>query len=151
LKDWEKIHGSKKHIILKGNAEQFFNKNITRALDHDKVHEIVKFYDRPLHEAIRKDLSDVKVSKELWDKLSHEDKIKCALEEIFVFALERYFDYGPKTGYNKAIKQLITQSTRGFFNLFLIENFQELLDNRPILFNHFQTYKKLMENIDAKS
>ncbi len=127
LKDWEVIHGTKKHIILNGSMDEFFNSNVTRKMNHDQLHELVKFYERPLHESIRPDLTNVKVSKVLWDNLSHEDKIKCAMEEIMVFALERYEEYPPNFALIKGIKQLITKSTKGYFTLFMIENFKTLI------------------------
>jgi hypothetical protein len=123
-KDWEVVH-HKKRIKVEGNADAFFNSNIKRVIPHDDLHEIVKFYDKPLHMSIRRDLTNVKVDKELWNNLG-DKQIKCALEEIYVFAFERYFEKSPKQSIHKTLKQLITQSSKGFFNIFLIENFTEL-------------------------
>ena len=128
LKDWEVIHYKKK-IRLEGSPEEFFTSKVTRKLDHDQLHHMIKFYDRPMHEKIRNDINNVKCDKNLWDALSYEDKLKCALEESYVFAIERYFNYPPKIALNKAIKHLITQSTKGYFNLFLIDNFFEMIYN----------------------
>lgn len=142
-KDWEIIHG-KKNIKLDGSPEEFFNSNITRKMNHDELHELVKFYSEPLHNKIRKDKNNVKVSKELWDSLSLEDKLKCAQEEIFVFALERFSEYPPNHAIIKATKHLITNSTKGFFNLFLIDNFEKLIySNRDIFLNFYNTYKEI--------
>jgi hypothetical protein len=127
LDEWDKIHYSKKNIILKGTSEEFFNKNILRLMKHDDLHEIVKFNDRPVNELVRPDLNDVKFDKNLWNALDHTTKIQCALEEIYVFALERHINFPPKVAFFKAAKQLITKSTRGYFNLFLIENFSEIM------------------------
>lgn len=126
LKEWEIVHGKKK-VKLTGKPEEFFKPTVTRKIDHDQLHHLVKFYDRPMHEIIRKDKNNVACSKELWDNLSYDDKIKCALEEAYVFALERYFEFPPKIALVKALKQLIVSSTKGYFNLFLIDNFHELI------------------------
>lgn len=126
LKDWNVIH-SEKRIRLKGTPEEFFNKNIARKVPHEQLHDIVKFYDKPLHESIRPDKNDVACSKKLWDNLSQEDKLKCALEETYVFAIERYSEYPPNIALSKALKHLITKSTKGYFNLFMIDNFFDLL------------------------
>ena len=125
-KAWEEKHGSKSHIKLSVPNDKFFNKNVTRKMDHDKLHELVAFYDRPLHEQIRKDLNNPLPSKSKWDNLSYDDKIKCSLEEIYVIYLERFSNYPINHGIVKALKHLITSMTKGYFNLFLIENFEEL-------------------------
>ena len=130
LRDWEVIHHKKK-IVLKGTAEEFFKPTITRKYPHDELHKKVAFYEDPLHTKIRKDLNDVKCSKKLWDTLSEEDKMKCALEEAYVFAIERYLEYPPNIALSKALKTLITSSTKGWFNFFLIDNFFNL-----IYYNH---------------
>lgn len=140
---WECRHGHKK-IKVAGNAKDFFNSNVSRKIDHEQVHELVKFYERPMHERIREDLNDVKCSKELWTKLDDDDKIKTALEETYVFALERYGHTSPTVAFNKALKHLITQSTKGWFNLFLIENFNIIIKHdKQIFINHFQKYREI--------
>ena len=57
--------------------------------------------------------------------------MKCALEEAYVFAIERYLEYPPNIALSKALKTLITSSTKGWFNFFLIDNFFNL-----IYYNH---------------
>jgi len=126
LKEWSVLHGPKA-ISVKGTPEEFFNQYITRTVPHDELHHMVKFYNEPLHNKIRKDPNDVKTSKLLWHGLGYENQLKCALEETYVFALERYMKYPPKIALAKALKNLITSATKGYFNLFLIENFNELL------------------------
>lgn len=126
FKEWIRIHGPK-NITVTGSPEEFFNGNVSRQYNHDDLHHLVKFYDEPLHNRIRRDPNDVRTSKYLWDKLNHQDKLKCVLEEAYVFALERYFQYPPKIAIYKALKHLVTKSTKGYFNLFMIDNFEELI------------------------
>ena len=140
LKDWELIHGEKK-IKLKGSPDQFFTEKVSRKYNHDELHHKVMFYDRPMHERIRPDINDVKTSKKLWDTLSQEDKLKCALEESYVFAIERYFNLPPKIALSKAIKHLIVSSTKGYFNYFIIDNFFEML------YSNHSKYLKVFEEI----
>lgn len=131
VKEWEVIHGDKKRVNLNKPNEYFFDDAVTRKYNHDQLHQHFKFYDEPLHTKIRLDLSKALPSKELWDKLSEDDKLKCALEEIMVIATERYlFSECPipaKLAKYKAMKRLITSMTKGWFNLFLIVNFEQLL------------------------
>ena len=139
--EWIVIHG-KKNVKMSVYNSDFFKSNIYRKHNHEQLHEYFKFYDKPLNEAIRKDLNSPLCSKELWDNLVYEDKIKCALEEIFVLASERYIlvekPLPIKFAIIKILKQMIISSTSGWFNLFLIEEF-ETLRLREI--EHFQ--KKL--------
>lgn len=129
---WEEIHsekyGSKTKINLNTNNQSFFNGNVKRKYDHDWLHEQFAFYDRPLHESIRSDMNNPFPVKEKWDALSHEDKIKCALEECYVVAFERFSDLPYKIALIKSIKKLITTMTKGWFNLFLKENFKDLIN-----------------------
>lgn len=125
-KKWEEVHGSKSHINLAKQNDKFFSKTITRDIDHDELHKLVAFYDRPLHESIRNNLNSPLTSKNKWELLSYQDKLKCCLEEIYVIYLERFKKLPVAHGTTKALKHLITNMTRGYFNLFLIENFEEL-------------------------
>jgi hypothetical protein len=125
--DWEKLHGKKK-VKMDVENKEFFTETITRKYNHEELHKHFMFYDRPLNERIRPDLNSPLCSKKMWNKLHYVNKIKCALEEIFVLATERYIVNGvpSKTARVKTLKQMITSSTSGWFNLFLVENFSKL-------------------------
>lgn len=142
-KEWELLHG-KKNVKMDVYNGDFFTDKITRKYNHEDLHEHFKFYDRPLNERIREDLSKPLCSESLWNKLSYNDKLKCALEEIFVLATERYILSGlpSKTARIKILKQMITSSTSGWFNLFLIENFDKL---RTISQERFELKLKELE------
>lgn len=142
--DWGIIH-PKKNIKVSGKPEEFFKQTIKRRYNHDDLHEFVKFYDKPLHESIRPDPEDVKCRKDLWDKLSYDDKLRCALEEAYVFAIERYLEYPPKIALAKSLKLLTTSSTKGWFNFFLIDNYFNLRFNK---FNEqfFNIFRGIKEN-----
>lgn len=135
IKKWSEIHWEKK-VKMNWENDYFFKNNISRKYNHDWLHEQFAFYDRPLNEKIRKDLSSPLCDYELWNKLTHTDKIKCALEELYVLTVERYiFIDNPipiKYAKVKMLKQMIISTTTGWFNLFLKENFDELLNINPI-------------------
>lgn len=80
--------GKNKVTVNKPMAE-FFSDAVERIYDHEWLHEQVAFYDRPIHERLRPDMSNVWCSRELFEELSFEDQLKCALEEIMVTAIER--------------------------------------------------------------
>ena len=127
-KDWNVIHG-KKHINLNKKTDEFFDDKVTRKYKHDELHELLAFNKVPMHHRIRKDDTPM-CYKELWDLLAYDDKIKCALEEVYVVVAERYIRKYPfKIAKEKAMKNLITSMTQGWFNDFLIDNFDEILYN----------------------
>lgn len=130
-KVWEDTHGKKK-VNLEADPDEFFNdKIVKRIFDHDSIHESVAYYDRPLFERILRDNSDVAVDKSKWDAMDHEDKLKMVREEIYATALERKLvpsDYtsSPGAAYNWTLQKTITSLTKGWFALFVVENFKDL-------------------------
>jgi len=140
MKWWERVLW-KKHVKMNVRNEEFFKENIERRYNHEYLHEMFAFYDRPLNEKIRKDLWSPLCSKELWNKLSYKEQLECALEELYVLTAERCI-FIDNSRYNwresfiqiskiKILKQMIVSTTTWWFNLFLKENFQELLDSKP--------------------
>lgn len=130
-KVWEDTHGKKK-VNLEADPDDFFNdKIVKRIYDHDSIHESVAYYDRPLFERILRDNSDVAVDKSKWDALSHEDKLKMVREEVYATALERKlvptdYKYSAGKAYNWTLQKTITSLTKGWFALFVVENFKDL-------------------------
>jgi hypothetical protein len=137
IKAWGRIHG-KKSVKMGVKNSDFFKENIYRKFNHEYLHEQFAFYDRPLNERIRKDLDSPLCSEDLWNLLSEEDKIKCALEEIYVLSAERYIfvqdgerPWKLEHAVVRTLKNMITSTTSGWFNLFLKENFNILRTARP--------------------
>jgi len=79
------------------------------------LHKQFAFYDTPLNEFIRKDLSSPLCSKELFDNLSYYDQILLAVEELLVLTCERYIFIDKPLPFQiaktKMLKQMITSST----------------------------------------
>lgn len=124
---WSVFHRQKR-INLNVKNEEFFTQYVGRKLDHDWLHGYLAFGAEPMHNRIRKDLGSPLCSEKLWTALSDDDKVKCALEEVYVIATERFIPrgYPPKFAKTKSLKNLITTMTKGWFNLFLIENYETL-------------------------
>ena len=134
---WQRVHG-KKSVKMNVKNSDFFKENIYRKFNHEYLHEQFAFYERPLNERIRKDLDSPLCSEELWNLLCTEDKIRCALEEIYVLAAERYiFAQDPERSWKlehavvRTLKNMITSTTSGWFNTFLKLNFNTLRNTRP--------------------
>lgn len=133
IEEWNNSdHHYKKRVNLNKKNEEFFKDAVTRKYNHDDLHQVFKFYDEPLHRTIALVKDTALPSFHKWEDLSHEDKMKCALEEIYTVATERYIigqKMPAKHSKYKAMKQLITSMTKGWFNTFLIVEFKELLYN----------------------
>jgi hypothetical protein len=140
-KEWEILHGKKK-VKMDVDNKDFFKGNIKRKYDHEWLHEQFMFGDRPLNEKIREDLNSPLCSEILWNKLSKLQKLKCASEELMVLTAERYiFVDEPnkpmplQIAKTKMLKKMITSTTSGWFNFFLIDNFEEI---RTMYSEHFK-------------
>lgn len=134
VKGWRKIHG-KESASLKGRtADQFFDDAVKRKYNHDDLHRWVAYYDKPLYESIQPDPTTVECAEVLFKKLSYEDQIKMAKEEIFVTALERFIipklPYSQGRAYNASLKKFVTTMSKNWMSLFLIENFDNLKYDR---------------------
>jgi hypothetical protein len=132
---WLEIHG-KKPINLNQKVDDFFTDKVDRIYNHEWLHEQVAFYDRPLHESIRPDLTKAWCSQELFVNLTAEQQFEICLEEIIVTAIERRKLTLASTkieilsAVNYAYYKLCTTMTKGWFSLFLILNEKELLIDR---------------------
>jgi len=127
---WEERYG-KKRAKLNVDAKDFFKSTIDRKYDHDSVHASVAYYDRPLFNEILKDGEQVAVSKEKFFALSHEKKLQLVREECYATALERMvipsdYTYNPRRAYRWALMKTITSFSKGWFPLWIVQNFSEL-------------------------
>lgn len=128
--------GKNKTPSLNKSAEDFFDDNVSnRHFIHDEIHGIMAHFDRPLYESIKESNDKVLCSKDLFHKLSQEQRLKCVLEEAYVIALERkilpmLFDAGPIYTANEAVKyalmRICTTLTGGWFREFAVENYPAL-------------------------
>lgn len=128
---WEEIHGKKKANLNK-TPEEFFTNTVDRKYDHDSIHASVAYYDEPLFNAILKDGHAVAVDVSKFDNLSHEDKLRLVREEVYATALERMVipsDYtsSPRAAYAYALRQTITSYSKGWFPLWIVLNYSELV------------------------
>lgn len=134
---WREEHG-RKRVNMAQPMSTFFNDAVKREYDHELLHELVAFYERPLHESLRPDHGTAWCDKSKFDALSDDDKDKVVLEETLATAIER----GRLTSKSKqsekmiavsqATKKLITSMTTGWFALYLIINRSRLLQRRDL-------------------
>lgn len=144
-KDWERKHGLRKVGLYNKSTDTFFKDFVDRTYDHDHIHEIVKHYDEPLYKKILKDNYGVFLSKEKFDKLSHEEKLNLCREEIYVIAIERFlilqFIFEHRVAYKQSLKIILTRLASGWFPDFIVRNLKEL--HSP----QYNYWKKFKENV----
>lgn len=112
-------------------VKDFFDDAVSKIYEHDYLHELVAYYDKPLYTKLQRNPKLAWCDKELWDKLTHEDKCKCVAEECYVIAIERFiskdWNYSFKLAYNKSLEKVCTTLCSGYFRDFAIDNFAEIL------------------------
>lgn len=116
---------------LDKSPKDFFDDYVTKIYDHDFLHELVAFENKPLYLSLQKDpKATVFCSKSLWNTLTPIQQNRCVAEEAFVIALERFvlsnWDYPTKLAYYNALKKICTTLTRGFFRDHAIDNFPDI-------------------------
>jgi hypothetical protein len=132
---WERVHGPKRVNMAK-TMDVFFKDAVIREYDHEWLHELVAFYDRPLHEVLRPDHGTAWCDVNKFNALTRDDQARCVLEETMATAIERSRlkvgmpDSRLREAMSKAHFQLCTSMTKGWFARFLILNRFDLLFTR---------------------
>lgn len=146
-KQWE-LRKGKKNVNLNQDREEFFNGNVRRKYVHDSIHASMAFGENPLYMKILAEGEEVQTSKELFFRLSQEDKENLVREEVMVLSLER--DLIPResetvdrvvlySSYSKRLRLLMTQYAKGYFPQWIIENYFRV--NRPTL-DYWEKFQK---------
>jgi len=126
--------------------EEFFNSSVSRYVEHDELHDILKLDSIPAYKKILDNDVTVKVSRKKFDALSHEEQMATVIEEISVLACERYFYIlDAKTAFIQAAQDFLTRMTSGWYNIFLLENIQAVFNFNNV--SHFNTMKQIMQFI----
>lgn len=117
---------------LNQSVEDFFDDAVTKVYNHDTLHELFAYYDKPMYTRLQKDHTKAWCCKDLWDELTHEDKLKCIAEETYVIATERFlvpkdWNYPMKLAYNKALDKVCTTLCKGWFREKAIGHYPEIL------------------------
>ena len=142
--DWKEIHG-KKRVNLNLSKDEFFTPYVTRIIDHDELHSMLAYYDKPVYTRILKDGKDVLTDLSKWNNLNHEDKLICILEEVYVTAFERWKTLNPKHSKMKAMKLYCTSLAKNDYFKYAAINMKELYEHESN--SHFQN--KIKEIQDA--
>lgn len=126
--------------LIGRTKEDFFDDKVVKYYVHDNIHKAIAHIEgKPMYELMQKDTTLVECHKEMWDEMTHEQKVKCVLEEAYVIALERHiipvmmgqpvkivsnFD-----AFKWALMRICTTLCSGWFREFSIENYFEILNS----------------------
>ena len=129
---WREDLGDKAFLSLDKTKEQFFTDRVVYVYDHDYLHTLVSYPNRPLYEKCLQEGKEVLIDKQKFFSLPFDQQIKMFKEEIYTIALERWFltGYWQERGiswlksYQLALKKTITNLTKGWATDFIVENLE---------------------------
>lgn len=104
-----------------------------RVFVHDDLHEVIKHYDKPIYEYLKKDFEKAWCEKDMFFNLPFEMQIQCVQEEAYVISLERYiipkeYEYNdPFICYKRALKRICTTLCSGYFRQFALDNYDKVI------------------------
>ena len=134
----KKVFGDRTPSLKKSN-DSFFNDKVVKYYVHDDIHYATCYGEEPIYEKLKhKDKrDDAWCERDLWDELSHEDKVRCVREEGFTIALERKIiphrkagrHYSVKMAFDHAISRICTTLCGGKFRDFAIDNWPEIMNH----------------------
>lgn len=137
IKVWKQVHGAKR-VNMARSMDAFFCDAVERKHDHEMLHELVAFKDRPMHERLRPNQSTAWCDEDLFNALDPQDQLLTALEEILAVSIERgRLTTGSKLSerlraVHQAYFKLVTSMTTGWFARYLITHRRDLLHSmRP--------------------
>ena len=137
------------HPSLNKTVKDFFDDYVTKKYDHDYLHELVAYYNKPLYTRMQRDSSRAWCEHDLWQQFTFEEKIKCISEEAQVIAIERFlvprnWEYSSRHAYLKALDKVCTTLCSGWFRDCAIDYYPEIFN----LYDEskFNKVKKELEN-----
>lgn len=136
-----RVRFHEKDFDLKNN--DFFRDSVKRHVEHDKIHEVIKFCDVPIFQMLKDDQSKANISFEKFQALSFDLKIKNIQEECMVLALERHLipaHFNKTTVSEKfALTDIMRKMCYNFlpyeFRFFAIDYFDVILGTIPVGFS----------------
>lgn len=133
---------------LNQSVEDFFDDAVTKKYDHDYLHQLFAYEEKPMYTKLQTNPEKAWCSKDLWYTLSHQQQLQCVAEETCVIATERFlvpknWDYPSKLAYMKALKKVCTTLCSGWFRDFAIDHYPEVIS----LYNpdKFLTVRNMLE------
>lgn len=130
IKDTEKAYPQHK-ISLNMSVDDFFDDGVKKIYNHDMLHEMFAFENKPLYLKMQENHSKAFCSIDLWNEFTQDQKNKVVAEETYVIAAERIliptnWEKPTKMAYNYALTKVCTTLTSGFFRDWAIDHYPEV-------------------------
>jgi hypothetical protein len=114
-------------------VDSFFNDAVYKRYNHDYLHELFAYEGRPMYTKLQRNPELAKCEQDLWDNLTHKQKVQCVAEEAQVIATERFlvpkdWNYPTKAAYMKALQKVCTTLTSGWFRDFALDNYPSAVE-----------------------
>ena len=142
VKYWRVENGNKEFLSMYKKKSDFFNDHVPYVYDHDYLHELVAFPNKPVYTHCLVDGEDVAIDYIKFKQLSLEQQKRMFKEEISVIAAERWLippkicgKYTWMQAYRLALHKTVTQLTKNWATDFLIEHLEYF--NKPD-YSYFQ-------------
>lgn len=140
---WKQEHGNKEFLSLNKNKDSFFDDAVECPIDHDYLHELVAYPNKPVYTKCLKDNEEVLIDKIKFDRMSFEDQVRMFREEIAVIALERW-KLNPNIkrriswyqAYMFSLEKTVTRLTKGWASRFIVENLDYFIKPDYTYFKH---------------
>ena len=139
---------------LNQTVEQFFDDGVKKVHNHDYLHSLFAYSIQPMYTRLQTDKTKAWCSKELWEGLTHVEKLQCVAEEAYVISTERFlvpknWEYPMKLAYMQSLGKICTTLCSGYFRDFAIDHYPEVLR----LFNKkkFLEVKEKIETADSSN
>jgi len=140
---WKVEHHDKSFLSLKKDKDTFFTDHVTYVYDHDYLHELVAYPNRPMYESCLKEGEDVLIDQEKFNELCHEDKVRMFREEITTIAIERWLvnphfkgKYSWFRAYMFSLHKTVTRLTKGWATDFIVLNIEDFVKPKYDYFKH---------------
>lgn len=114
----------------------FFDDGVKKYIVHDELHIVYAHDEIPMYQKMQLNPELVDCDLGLWNKFTHQQKIKAILEEAYVIATERMIvpsiikdrKYNTKDAFLWSMKRICTTLTQGWFREFAVNNYFEILN-----------------------
>lgn len=144
LKDhWGVVHGNKDFLSLYKGKDSFFDDHVKYVHDHDHLHELVAFPNKPMYTRCLQDNQDVMISKAKFFNMSYEDQVRMFKEEIVVIACERWLlnpywkgKVSVLKAYKLSLRKTVLSLTKNWANDFIVQNLKDFIHTDYKMFDH---------------
>lgn len=130
-KYWKKEHGNKEQLSLYKSKEQFFDDAVPKLYDHDYLHELVSYPNRPIYTTVLKEGHSVYTDAEKWNDLPFVVKVHMLREEMNVIMCERWLLHDHirsritlPQAWRMSVEKTTTALTKGIYSEFIAENLE---------------------------